>query len=195
MQYTYQMNAVEMWYECIKGLLYYLTIKFHRFNRLDLVFCKPVNDLRPNIQFNSENMWCGRVIQLLSFKFRSEISEEPIKCECAYVHWLYDYTPQRGEHKSSLERGIKILYESDPPVVHLIPVNFIMGKLPVVKVGDCGRIPHHMDGTRVMARHNKWGMTDTLNEQGKVVPCGSQLYYVNEFAMTWSTEMPEPETE
>ena len=82
------------------------------------------------------------------------------------------------------------MYESEPPVVYLIPVNFILGKLPVVKVGDKGRIPYAMEGTEVMELKNLNGKTDTKDNNGKIKPCGSQLYYVNKYAMEWSNEMP-----
>jgi hypothetical protein len=125
----------------------------------------------------------------LSFQFRSEISDEPVTCECAYVHWLYDYYHEREEHAALLDRGIKILYESEPPVVYLVPINFILGKLPVVKVGDTGRISHHLEGSDIMLRENSNGTSDTLEGNGKIKPTGSQLYYVNKYAMEWSNEI------
>ncbi len=41
--------------------------------------------------------------------------------------------------------GSQIIYELDhkKPVLHVIPIEHILGKLPVVPVGDTGTIPHH----------------------------------------------------
>ena len=42
--------------------------------------------------------------------------------------------------------GSQILYELDhrKPVLYVIPVEHILGKLPLVLVGDTGTIPHHL---------------------------------------------------
>ncbi len=42
--------------------------------------------------------------------------------------------------------GSQILYELDhrKPVLYVIPVEHILGKLPPVPVGDTGTIPHHL---------------------------------------------------
>ena len=141
-------------------------------------------------------MWCARVIQLLSFQFKSEITDEPVTCKCAYLHLLYDYHPKQHEQRALLDRGIKMLYESDPPVVYLIPIEFILGKLPTVKVGDCGRIPKGMHGHALMRSKNYNGRADETGHDGKVLHKGSLLYYVNQYAMSWSNETPkDDETE
>ncbi len=42
--------------------------------------------------------------------------------------------------------GSQIVYELDhrKPVLHVIPVEHILGKLPLVPVEDTGTIPHHL---------------------------------------------------
>ena len=42
--------------------------------------------------------------------------------------------------------GSRILYELDHrnPILYVIPIQSILGKLPVVPVGDTGTIPHHL---------------------------------------------------
>ena len=77
---------------------------------------------------------------------------------------------------------------SDPPVVWLIPVEFILGKLPVVRVGDCGRIPHNMQGHALMRNKNFNGKCNEVDDSGRVSPTGSPLYYINKYAMAWSNE-------
>lgn len=160
-----------------------------RYNRQDLVICKNVSDLRKNIPFHLRSMWYGRVIQLLSFRFQSEITEEPGTCKCAYIHLLYDYHPKLSEQRALLSHDVHMLYESEPPVVYMIPVDFILGKLPVVRVGDSGRIPHDI-GQRLMQTRNCNGKADEVGDNGKVTKPGSLLYYVNKYAMTWSNETP-----
>jgi hypothetical protein len=155
------------------------------------VFCKNVSNVTPGFPFDFSTAWCGRVIQLLSFKFKSEITDEPVECKCAYIHLLYDYSPKQGEQRALLANDIKMLYESDPPVVYMIPVEFILGKLPVVRVGDCGRIPHDMFRHALMRSRNFNGTADEVGHNGKVSNPGSLLYYVNKYALTWSNETPE----
>jgi hypothetical protein len=84
-----------------------------------------------------------------------------------------------------------MLYESEPPVVYLIPVELILGKLPVVRVGNTGRIPSDMHNHSLMRRKNFNGRADEVRENGKLKTKGSALYYVNKYAMEWSTELPE----
>ena len=40
-----------------------------------------------------------------------------------------------------------------------------------------------------MLRENSNGTSDTLEGNGKIKPTGSQLYYVNKYAMEWSNEI------
>ena len=42
--------------------------------------------------------------------------------------------------------GSRVVYELDykKPVLYVIPIQSILGKLPVVPVGDTGTIPHRM---------------------------------------------------
>lgn len=139
-------------------------------------------------------MWCGRVIQLFSFQFRSDLTGEIVRCDCAYLHLLYDYTPKDDEQRALLGHDIQIMYESEPPVVYVIPVHFILGRLPVVRVGACGRIPHNMSGHSLMVQRNFNGKADEIKADGNVKPCGSPLYYVNKYAMMWSNETPVERT-
>ena len=45
--------------------------------------------------------------------------------------------------------GSRVVYELDykKPILYVIPIQSILGKLPVVPVGDTGTIPHHMRNT------------------------------------------------
>ena len=45
--------------------------------------------------------------------------------------------------------GSRVVYELDykKPILYVIPIQSILGKLPVVPVGDTGTIPHHLRNT------------------------------------------------
>ena len=64
-----------------------------------------------------------------------------------YIHYTnyFDYVFIAGWLKSV---GSQIIYELDhkKPVLYVIPIEHILGKLPVVPVGDTGTIPHHLRG-------------------------------------------------
>ena len=45
--------------------------------------------------------------------------------------------------------GSRVVYKLDykKPILYVIPIQSILGKLPVVPVGDTGTIPHHLRNT------------------------------------------------
>ena len=52
--------------------------------------------------------------------------------------------------------GSRVLYELDyrKPVLYVIPIQSILGKLAVVPVGDTGTIPYHLRNVF----HHVWGL-------------------------------------
>ena len=80
--------------------------------------------------------------------------------------------------------GSQIVYELDhkKPVLYVIPVENILGKLPLVPVGDTGPIPFSM---RDELHEVDWASCDTKPGEGD----GSRLWYVNSWALSWSTTM------
>ena len=81
------------------------------------------------------------------------------------------------------ESGTKKLYQPEPrPVVYVVPITSILGRLPLVPAGDHGTIPAAM-------RHRKkelfeYGKCDESARPGT----GSKLYYINSWAMCWPTD-------
>jgi hypothetical protein len=82
------------------------------------------------------------------------------------------------------ESGTKKLYQPEPrPVVYVIPITSILGRLPLIPAGDHGTIPAAM-------RHRK----KELFEYGKCDKSaarpgtGSKLYYINSWAMCWPSD-------
>ncbi len=78
------------------------------------------------------------------------------------------------------------MYErnQDNQVFYVLPVEYILGKLPVVPVGDTGTIPYSM---RQHAEDFVGAAFDTRDGAGD----GSRLWYVNTWALSWSRERGE----
>ena len=113
----------------------------------------------------------------------------------SYLTVFYDYA-------AWLESvGSRVLYELDPkkPVLYVIPVESILGKLPVVPVGDFGSVPNGI-------AHNAPTRLPTARQaQETAVPCGmsthgrwagparrSLLFCPSEHTDTWQVRAPTP---
>jgi len=84
------------------------------------------------------------------------------------------------------ECGTKQLYQPEPqPVVYIVPTTSILGRLPLIPVGDHGTIP------AVMRNRKKdlfeYGKCDDIGRPGT----GSKLYYINSWAMCWPSDHPK----
>ena len=84
------------------------------------------------------------------------------------------------------ESGTKQLYQPEPkPVTYVVPTTSILGRLPLIPVGDHGTIP-------AAFRHRKkelfkLGRSDEDGRPGS----GSKLYYINSWAMCWPNDHPK----
>ena len=68
--------------------------------------------------------------------------------------------------------GTKLLYQPAPqPIVYIVAVTDILGRLALVPYGEHGTIPH---GWRALARHYPLGECDHQDRPGS----GSKLYYI-----------------
>jgi hypothetical protein len=76
---------------------------------------------------------------------------------------------------------LRVVYELDHknPILYVIPIQSILGKLPVVPVGDTGTIPHHL-------RHHFPGAPGDCR-QGSGDGC--RMWFVNLWALGWSSDM------
>ena len=80
--------------------------------------------------------------------------------------------------------GTKLLYQPAPqPIVYIIPVTDILGRLALVPYGEHGTIPYDW---RNLARYYPRGECDGQNRPGS----GSKLYYINSWAMLWPSDHP-----
>ena len=75
----------------------------------------------------------------------------------------------------------RMLFELDPknPILYVLPIENILGKLPVVPVGDTGTIPFR---SRVPCA-GAYGDRTTGGGDG------CPLWYVNSWAMGWSRDI------
>ena len=144
----------------------------------DLVFCNPPPQFPiPNMDLH--RMWFGRV--LLFFKILvqtdSDISVpgQATEYELAFVDF---FTTSRVP--ATLNRNSRImLYAPMPqPRVYVIPVEHILGKLPVVPAGDTGKITDMPPG---------WFDADIRRSTTDRPDAGSAIWYVNEWALRWAT--------
>ena len=87
-----------------------------------------------------------------------------------------------------MARRSRIVYERlpDNQVFYVLPVESILGKLPVVPVGDTGTIPY-CTGMRQHAEGFVGAAFDTREGAGD----GSRWRYINTWALSWSRERGE----
>jgi hypothetical protein len=95
------------------------------------------------------------------------------KFSCFRTEWLLDCRS-------------RIVYErkTDSQVFYVLPVESILGKLPVVPVGDTGTIPYSM---RQHAADFVGAAFDTREGAGD----GSRWWNINTWALSWSRERGE----
>ena len=77
--------------------------------------------------------------------------------------------------------GSRILYELDhrKPVLYVIPIQNIIGKLCLVPVGDTGTIPHRL----------RTAFPGAPGDRRPGSGDGCQVWFVNSWAMGWSRDM------
>ena len=97
---------------------------------------------------------------------------------CYYAHYcLFRFI---GWLKSV---GSRVVYELDykKPILYVIPVQSILGKLPVVPVGDTGTIQHHLRNTLPGAPAG--------GDRRPGAGDGCRMWFVNSWALGWSRDM------
>ena len=106
----------------------------------------------------------------------------PTKLHINYVNLL----PRRSTPpwwREAGESGTKQLYQPEPhQVTYMVPITRILGRLPLVPVGDHGTIPASMSNRKHQLF--KHGRCDEAGRPGT----GSKLYYINSWAMCWPTD-------
>lgn len=86
---------------------------------------------------------------------------------------------------------IIILTVAQEPLVHVIPVESILGKLSLVQAGDTGTIPFETSARSqaeiedLCDKYYPGGYADTLPGEGD----GCRLWHTNPWALGWSRDM------
>jgi hypothetical protein len=79
--------------------------------------------------------------------------------------------------KEACMRGTKQLYQPEKPVVYIVQITSILGRLPLIPAGDHSTIPAALRGSK--RELFPLGKVDGDGWQGT----GSRLYYISSWAM------------
>ena len=82
------------------------------------------------------------------------------------------------------ESGTKQLYQPEKPVLYIVPITSILGRLPLIPAGDHGTIPAALRGSK--RDLFPLGKCDEDRQPGT----GSKLFYISSWAMCWPTDHP-----
>ena len=83
------------------------------------------------------------------------------------------------------ESGMKQLYQPEKPVLYIVPITSILGRLPLIPEGDHGTIPEALRG-----RRRDLFPLGKCNEDGRP-GTSSKLFYISSWAMCWPTDHPK----
>jgi hypothetical protein len=129
-----------------------------------------VSDFSPAINA----CWYGRVNLIFKMRVRTD-SGRLMECKCALIETMYDYCPKKTKiwWRSTAQVGTKLLYLPSPdPVVYVVPLSHILGKLPLITAGDTGTIPRSM---RMAARilPTRWACATVMANPAPAAHCST----------------------
>ena len=178
--------------------------KLRRSNRQDMMFVRPPGISKGAFELRMGNIWFCKL--LLLFKIRSRTDTELKDLDCAYVSVLEEYNgPRRSGHFNIFsifcifcifcifwnlsvaawvdECESTIVYErrEQSQVLYVIPVSSILGRLPLVPLGETGTIPFEM---RKESADFPGAACDKSHNSGD----GCRWWYVNSWALTWGNK-------
>ena len=176
--------------------------KYRSTNRQDLVFVRPP-DAGKDFRLSINTVWYCRVLLLFAFQTSTDSGIKRHECALVSLLWEYDADPPGSKFiwirlktsKSNfsccraewlLDSRSRIVYERkvDKQVFYVLPVENILGKLPVVPVGDTGTIPYSM-------RQHAEDFVDAAFDTKEGAGDGSRWWYINTWALSWSRERGE----
>jgi hypothetical protein len=111
---------------------------------------------RRDFKAGLDSCWYGRVVLLFQFKVDADNDDE-LDCSCAMIELFFDYRPLPLHRPLEWARfgqgGTKMVYLPAPdswhrgeggaaPVVYIVPVEAILGRLPLTPAGEHGTIPY-----------------------------------------------------
>lgn len=159
----------------------FASLQMRTANRQDFVFVRPPGISHGGFQLRTDNVWYCKVLFLFSFVSRHDVALR--RHDCAFVSVLEEYKGSR--RPTWLDKAnTKMIYErrENKLVLYVVPVSSILGKLPVVPVGDSGTLPYVM---RRETADIPGAACDSKDGAGD----GSRWWYVNTWALTWSTKI------
>ncbi len=154
------------------------------------------------VTVSPDTVWYAWVLLLFSASAATDIGSKSF--ECALVSTLETYDdPENGNYINyitymclvcyayqtdqnisgwleSVDSRRRVLYELDykKPILYFIPIESILGKLPVVPVGDTGTIPH--------CPRNLFPGAPDDRRPGSADGC--RMWFVNSWALGWSRD-------
>ena len=110
-------------------------------------FAGPASAFSPSI----DECWYRRVNLIFTMRVRTDGGRLK-ECLCALIETLYDYYPSsqaKSWWPSTAQIGTKLVYLPSPePVLYVVPLSHILGKLPLFQLGTTAPFP----GTCMAAR-------------------------------------------
>ena len=89
-----------------------------------------------------------------------------------------------AQHRRNRDQVAVLFMPAPDPVVYIVPLSHILGRLPLLPAGNYGTIPRSMS-LRKDACFPR-GACDRAGRPGS----GSPLFYINTWAMIWPTDYP-----
>ena len=117
--------------------------------------------------------WYGRVNLIFKMRIRTDDGRTK-ECQCALIETLFDYCPGRAKTwwPSTAQIGTKRLYLPSPdPVVYVVPLSHILGKLPLIPAGTTAPSPGACTAARTRAI--SWACAIVRASQARAVPCST----------------------
>ena len=158
--------------------------KFRDFNHQDAVFMRPEGVDSATFHPAPDNVWYGLCLLVFSFIVRSDDNVR-YRMKCVLISTLEEYVCPEDDaaagnwcQKAETRRLFEL--DSSLPRLYVMPITSILGKVPLVRAGNTGTIPHHMRGRKEQCFPG--GKADSAPGKGD----GSRLYFVNSWAMKWS---------
>ena len=178
--------------------------QMHRTNHQGMVFIRPPGISEGAFQLRMDNIWFCKL--LLLFKIRTMTDTGMHEHECAFVsvleeykgpwksghiwhiqhilhilHTLYDHVFLYSEWVNRCQSAIVYERREQSQVLYVIPVSSILGRLPLVPVGQTGTIPFEM-------RRESADFPGAACDKTKDGADGCRWWYVNSWALGWGTK-------
>ena len=166
---------------------------YHGSNRQDFVFIRPPGIEEGGFTLRPDNVWYCKVLLLFSIQAQTDQNSSTEEFQCAFVSVLEPLAERSPDRFKELrKRGSLVLYELDPkvPLVYVVPIQSILGKLPLVPVGDTGTIPFEPSARTRAEREAlaeefyQGAYCDSAKGSGD----GCHLWHVTSFALGWSRD-------